>query len=240
MCGIIGINSTSNIKNNLIKCLKNLEYRGYDSVGVYLDKLIKTKGRVNDLISLIPPSLDSHIGIGHSRWATHGIVNNTNAHPFISYHHNYALVHNGIINNYLILKEELINKGYTFESETDSEVIVNLLDYYYQKNNDSLKALELTLKRIKGTYALCILDLNDEDTIYFAKKESPLIIGLNEDFNFVVSDIVSSYFLTNEFIILMYLFIYYTILILCRSAKIKNNTSNLHVILLDILIIYTY
>lgn len=202
MCGIIGINSKYPIKKNLIKCLENLEYRGYDSVGIYLNQLIKTIGRVSDLKKKIPDSLDEKIGIGHSRWATHGKVNDENAHPFISFNKKIVLVHNGIINNYLDLKEKLLNEGYVFNSDTDSEVVANLIDYYYSQNKNTLEALKLTLSEIKGTYALCFMNLNDDNIIYFAKKESPLIIGLGNDFNFVVSDINSSYFLTNKFIIL--------------------------------------
>lgn len=202
MCGIIGINSKYPVKKNLIKCLENLEYRGYDSVGIYLNQLIKTIGRVSDLKKKIPDSLDEKIGIGHSRWATHGKVNDENAHPFISFNKKIVLVHNGIINNYLDLKEKLLNEGYTFNSDTDSEVVANLIDYYYSQNKNTLEALKLTLSEIKGTYALCFMNLNKDNIIYFAKKESPLIIGLGNDFNFVVSDINSSYFLTNKFIIL--------------------------------------
>jgi len=202
MCGIIGIVSNSFIKDDLIKCLNNLEYRGYDSVGIYLDKLIKTKGRVNDLIKLIDPNLNCNIGLGHSRWATHGIVNDINAHPFVSYNKKFVLVHNGIINNYLEIKEELSLHGYVFESDTDSEVICNLLDCYYKKYHNTLKSLELTLKQIQGSYALGIINLDEKEKIYFAKKESPLIIGTTSNYNFIVSDINSSYFLTNNFIIL--------------------------------------
>ena len=152
MCGIIGINSKYPIKKNLIKCLENLEYRGYDSVGIYLNQLIKTIGRVSDLKKKIPDSLDEKIGIGHSRWATHGKVNDDNAHPFISFNKNIVLVHNGIINNYLDLKEKLLNEGCLFNSDTDSEVVANLIDYYYSQNKNTLEAFKLTLSEIKGTY----------------------------------------------------------------------------------------
>jgi len=202
MCGIIGISSKDNIKENLITCLKNLEYRGYDSVGIYLNKIIKTKGRVNDLEKLMVNSNDYHIGLGHSRWATHGEVNDANAHPFLSFNKIFVLVHNGIIDNYLELKEELVQNNYLFYSDTDSEVICNLLDYYYLIYNDSLKALESTLERIKGSYALGIINTKEDNKIYFARKESPLVIGINDSYNFIVSDINSSYFLTNRFIIL--------------------------------------
>lgn len=202
MCGIIGISSKKDIKNNLMKCLKNLEYRGYDSVGIYLKELIKTKGRVSDLEKMIPDILDDKIGLGHSRWATHGIVNKNNAHPFLSYNKKFVLVHNGIINNYKDIKEELMLIGYKFESDTDSEVICNLIDCYYKKYGNTLKSLELTLKQIDGSYALGIINLEENNRIYFAKKDSPLIIGKSNDYNFIVSDINSSYFLTNNFIIL--------------------------------------
>ena len=227
MCGIIGISSKDNIKENLITCLKNLEYRGYDSVGIYLNKIIKTKGRVNDLEKLMVNSNDYHIGLGHSRWATHGEVNDTNAHPFLSFNKIFVLVHNGIIDNYLELKEELIQNNYLFYSDTDSEVICNLLDYYYLIYNDSLRALELTLERIKGSYALGIINTKEDNKIYFARKESPLVIGVNDNYNFIVSDINSSYFLTNRFIILNdneYGFIDNNdINIYHNKAKISNN-----------------
>ena len=227
MCGIIGISSKDNIKENLITCLKNLEYRGYDSVGIYLNKIIKTKGRVNDLEKLMVNSNDYHIGLGHSRWATHGEVNDTNAHPFLSFNKIFVLVHNGIIDNYLELKEELMQKNYLFYSDTDSEVICNLLDYYYLIYNDSLRALELTLERIKGSYALGIINTKEDNKIYFARKESPLVIGVNDNYNFIVSDINSSYFLTNRFIILNdneYGFIDNNdINIYHNKAKISNN-----------------
>ena len=202
MCGIIGITSKNNIKFDLIKCLKNLEYRGYDSVGIYLNKLIKTKGRVSDLEKLIDDSINSSCGLGHSRWATHGIVNNVNAHPFISYNQKFVLVHNGIITNYLEIKENLLIKGYKFYSDTDSEVVCNLLDCYYLKYHDAFKSLKLTLNNLEGSYALGIINLDEPNKIYFAKKDSPLVIGKSSNFNFIVSDINSSYFLTNEFIIL--------------------------------------
>ena len=227
MCGIIGISSKDNIKENLITCLKNLEYRGYDSVGIYLNKIIKTKGRVNDLEKLMVNSNDYHIGLGHSRWATHGEVNETNAHPILSFNKIFVLVHNGIIDNYLELKEELIQNNYLFYSDTDSEVICNLLDYYYLIYNDSLRALELTLERIKGSYALGIINTKEDNKIYFARKESPLVIGVNDNYNFIVSDINSSYFLTNRFIILNdneYGFIDNNdINIYHNKAKISNN-----------------
>ncbi len=200
MCGIIGITSKEEIKKDLIQGLENLEYRGYDSVGIYLNELIKIKGRVHDLKKIIPFNLNSSIGLGHSRWATHGEVNETNAHPFISMNNTFVLVHNGIINNYMEIKKELELHNYSFKSETDSEVIVNLLDCYYEKYHDSFKALELTLKQIEGTYALGIINIKEKDKIYFAKKESPLMLGLNKNYNFIVSDINSSYFLSDNFI----------------------------------------
>ena len=137
MCGIIGITSKKYIKNDLLKCLSNLEYRGYDSVGVYINKLIKKEGRVKDLI--IPSYLDSKVGLGHSRWATHGGISQENAHPFES--DNFVLVHNGIISNYLEFKEELELLNYKFKSETDSEVILYLLECYFKKYNDVIKVI---------------------------------------------------------------------------------------------------
>ena len=145
MCGIIGITSKKYIKNDLLKCLSNLEYRGYDSVGVYINKLIKKEGRVKDLI--IPSYLDSKVGLGHSRWATHGGISKENAHPFES--DNFVLVHNGIISNYLEFKEELELLNYKFKSETDSEVILYLLECYFKKYNDVIKVIEKIKSIIK-------------------------------------------------------------------------------------------
>lgn len=187
MCGIVGYIGNRKITDVLVGGLKKLEYRGYDSSGIALDngKIIKSVGKVAALEEKINSEGDiAMMGIAHTRWATHGAVNINNAHP----HHinRVTLVHNGIIENYLELKKELIKKGYTFKSETDSEVICALIDYYLDK--DSVDAILKATKRLKGSYALLIM-INGEQNLYALRKNSPLIVGLGNNENFVASDI---------------------------------------------------
>lgn len=193
MCGITAYCGEDLALPFLIQGLSKLEYRGYDSAGVTtLEKeglvTIKCKGRLKNLEEkLVDHDLRGHIGIGHTRWATHGVPSNLNSHPHSNKNETISLVHNGIIENYRELKEELINKGYVFQSETDSEVVVQLLDYYYE--GDLLKATQKVLNRIEGSYALCIVSTNDPDKIVVAKKDSPLIIGKAQNAYVAASDI---------------------------------------------------
>ncbi|MEE0965481.1 MAG: glutamine--fructose-6-phosphate transaminase (isomerizing) [Bacilli bacterium] len=180
MCGITAYCGKDNALPFLIQGLEKLEYRGYDSAGVtILDKTlttVKCKGRLQLLVEELQNyNLNGHIGIGHTRWATHGVPSHLNSHPHTNDKNTISIVHNGIIENYRELKEELVDYGYHFQSETDSEVVVHLLDYYY--DGDLLKATQKVLKRIEGSYALCIISTMHKDEIIVTKKDSPLIIG---------------------------------------------------------------
>lgn len=205
MCGIIGYVGKNNALKALINGLKALEYRGYDSVGVayFLNdkiKIIKDKGRINELENNIDINDLPNIGIGHTRWATHGVPNKINAHPHSV--GNITLVHNGIIENYLELKEELIKHDYNFKSDTDTEVACAYIDYLYKNNNDMLKTLHEIQNIFIGSYALCILINNDFDNIYITKKGSPLILGINNDEKIIASDISAIISYTKDYIIL--------------------------------------
>lgn len=193
MCGITAYCGEGQALPFLIQGLSKLEYRGYDSAGVTtLEQngliTIKCKGRLKNLEEKLSNyDLKGSIGIGHTRWATHGVPSNLNSHPHSNQNETLSLVHNGIIENYRELKEELISKGYLFQSETDSEVVVQLLDYYYE--GDLLKATQKVLNRIEGSYALCIVSTNDPDKIIVTKKDSPLIIGKANNAYVAASDI---------------------------------------------------
>ncbi|MCR8454219.1 MAG: glutamine--fructose-6-phosphate transaminase (isomerizing) [Crenarchaeota archaeon] len=199
MCGIAGIVSKNyfNIIPKLIKMLKNLEYRGYDSCGFaffdYNSKSItvmKAKGTIdNFLANSRIQEKNSEIGIAHTRWATHGVVSDINAHPHVDCHGAIAVVHNGIIDNYLELREELELKGHVFRSETDTEVIPHLLEHYYRESRNILDALKKAVKRLKGTYAVAILTSYDSEKIFFARNGQPLIIGIGDNEFYVASDI---------------------------------------------------
>lgn len=193
MCGITAYVGNQDALTFLIQGLEKLEYRGYDSAGVTIlgdQKLttVKTKGRLKDLTNILENQpLHGKVGIGHTRWATHGVPSNLNSHPHSNADESISIVHNGIIENYRELKEELINHGYTFQSETDSEVVVQMLDYYY--DGDLLEATRKTLERIEGSYALCILSTHEPDKIIVARKDSPLIVGKANDAYVAASDI---------------------------------------------------
>lgn len=194
MCGIVGYTGKQKAYPILINGLKALEYRGYDSAGIALFesgelKISKEKGRVKNLDDNSDLKLsNSSIGIAHTRWATHGIPSSDNAHPHLDNSGNFAVVHNGIIENYLELKEFLSKNGYKFKSETDTEVIPNLIHYYYEKEKDFLQAFNRTIKDLQGSYAILVLSPLF-DGIYVAKMNSPLVIGEGEGENFIASDI---------------------------------------------------
>ena len=204
MCGIIGYIGRSEATGILIKGLKDLEYRGYDSGGIaVLNKnkfdVIKAKGEIRFLEEKLKGiELSGSLGIGHTRWATHGKANEINAHPHCSRH--FAVVHNGIIENYNEIKESLSMSGVVFESETDTEVIPKLLELNY--NGDVLDAIKKTVRLLEGSYALGIICSDDDSTLYCTKKGSPLIIGIGKDENFIVSDINPLLHYTNEAIYL--------------------------------------
>ncbi len=194
MCGIVGYVGNAQATNVLINGLKKLEYRGYDSAGVALmtEKnidIVKTKGRLANLEEKIQTAELPvfNCGIGHTRWATHGEPSDVNSHPHLSNDGKFAVVHNGIIENYAKLKEKLTDKGYKFLSDTDTEVIVHLVEYYYK--GDMLETIIKIMEKMKGSYALGILSTDEPDTIYAVRKDSPLIIGLGTGENFIASDI---------------------------------------------------
>ena len=194
MCGIVGYIGPKQAYPILISGLKRLEYRGYDSAGVaFINngiKLYKTKGKVSDLEAHVKgKDISGNIGIGHTRWATHGEPNDLNAHPHFSESENLAVIHNGIIENYDVIKEKLINDGVSFKSFTDTEVLVQLIEYIYHKEDVSLvKAVQLALSQVIGAYAIVILCKDHPDTIIAARKGSPLVIGIGEGEFFLASD----------------------------------------------------
>lgn len=194
MCGIVGYTGPREAYPVILKGLKRLEYRGYDSAGVALLnhglKVYKKKGKVADLEeSLIGQDIHAHIGIGHTRWATHGEPNDRNAHPHQSASGRLAMIHNGIIENYALIKKELVSKGYTFTSDTDTEVLLNFIDEIQQHNECSLEeAVRVALKRVVGAYCILLIDKEDPQTIIAARKGSPLVIGIGKGEHFLASD----------------------------------------------------
>lgn len=196
MCGIVGYIGKRDAYPVLIKGLKRLEYRGYDSAGVALiDKkrrlnVYKTKGKVSDLEAFVSQKdVSGTIGIAHTRWATHGEPCQANAHPHFSSSENLALIHNGIIENYATLKEKLQKKGFIFKSSTDTEVLVQLIEFFQLSNHlDLLTAVQLALHEVIGAYAIAVLDKNNSDEIITARKSSPLVVGIGKDEFFLASD----------------------------------------------------
>lgn len=204
MCGIVGYVGKKNCIPILINGLKNLEYRGYDSAGIaFLNdnqiKIIKKQGRLMNLEKEIDNKYYSNLGIGHTRWATHGVANEINAHP-----HNVGditLIHNGIIENYEGLRDELINHGYQIDTENDTKIACAYIDYLYKSNHDMLKTLSMLKEKFKGSYALGIL-VNGSDKLYAIRKDNPLIIGVSNDGNYIASDVFAILNETNKYIVL--------------------------------------
>jgi glucosamine--fructose-6-phosphate aminotransferase (isomerizing) len=194
MCGIVGYTGPKEAYPIIIKGLKRLEYRGYDSTGVALLnhglKVYKKKGKVAELEeTLVGQDLHANIGIGHTRWATHGEPSDRNAHPHTSASGKLAMIHNGIIENYSKLKNELIKKGYSFNSDTDTEVLLNFIEDIKTNNNCSLEeAIRVALKRVVGAYVILLIDADDPETIIAARKGSPLVIGIGKGEHFLGSD----------------------------------------------------
>ena len=196
MCGIVGYIGYREAYPIVIKGLKRLEYRGYDSAGIMLYdgtdmKVSKTKGKVSDLEEKSSKEITTNgsIGIGHTRWATHGVPNDVNSHPHLSNSGDLCIIHNGIIENYEPLKKELINRGYTFSSDTDTEVLVNLIEEVQKKDNLKLgKAVQVALNQVVGAYAICVFDKKKPNEIVVARLGSPLAIGVGEGEFFVASD----------------------------------------------------
>ena len=196
MCGIVGYIGHREAYPIILKGLKRLEYRGYDSAGIALYdgtniKLSKTKGKVEDLEKRVATEISTkgNLGIGHTRWATHGVPNDINSHPHYSNSGDLVIIHNGIIENYEALKEELIKRGYTFKSDTDTEVLVNLIEDIKISNDVKLgKAVQIALNQVIGAYAIAVFDKNKPNEIVAARLGSPLAIGIGEDEFFIASD----------------------------------------------------
>lgn len=215
MCGIVGYIGKSQAAPILLEGLSKLEYRGYDSAGIAVyhdDKIdmVKAKGRLKVLTELTHDgkNLNGTIGIGHTRWATHGSPSDRNAHPHFNKEQSIAIVHNGIIENYLKLKKKLEKKGYEFMSDTDTEAVVHLLDYYYHGN--ALQAITKVMHRVEGSYALGIIFKDHPGELYAVRKDSPLIVGNTEDGSIIASDVPAVlkytrdvYFIQNEEIVRM-------------------------------------
>ena len=213
MCGIVGYIGTKKASPILINGLLRLEYRGYDSAGIStIEKdglsIMKDKGRVKNLNNL--PGIDDlegTIGIAHTRWATHGKPSKENSHPHMDNSKTFSVVHNGIIENYNELRKFLINNGYTFYSQTDTEIIPNLIHYYYSKddNNDSfrfLRAVKNACSDLKGSFALEIICKNNPNNMIVVRKDSPLVIGKGNGENYISSDIPAILSFTREFYLL--------------------------------------
>lgn len=194
MCGIVGYTGPREAYPVILKGLKRLEYRGYDSSGVALVnndlKVYKKKGKVSELEdSVIGKDMHAHVGIGHTRWATHGEPSDRNAHPHKSASGSFAMIHNGIIENYASIKQELVKKGYEFKSDTDTEVLLNFIEDIKQNNHCTLEeALRIALKRVVGAYCVLLVDKDDPQTIIAARKGSPLVIGIGKGEHFLASD----------------------------------------------------
>ena len=196
MCGIVAYIGHRDAYPIIIKGLHRLEYRGYDSAGIVLYdgkelKLSKTKGKVSDLEAKAEKeqTLFGTVGMGHTRWATHGVPNDVNSHPHFSNSGKLVIIHNGIIENYEPLKKELIKRGYTFKSDTDTEVLVNLIEEVKKKENCKLgKAVQIALNQVIGAYAIAVIDVEKPDEIIVARLGSPLAIGIGEDEFFIASD----------------------------------------------------
>ena len=195
MCGISGIVHSENFGRNLLNSIRNLEYRGYDSCGVAVIQngkinLRKNIGGIDDVnLKERLDQMQGKIGIAHTRWATHGGVTQENAHPHLSANRKFAVVHNGIISNYQQLRDEMLSEGVCFESLTDTEVFVNLLEKSYTERNDLEQAFLAALQQIEGSFSIVMLSSHDPEHLYCVKKESPLLLGLGEECNYVGSDI---------------------------------------------------
>lgn len=206
MCGIVGyVGKNNQCIKVLLEGLSKLEYRGYDSAGIaYLSdnivKIEKESGKLENLINKVNDDISSNLGIGHTRWATHGKATSINAHP----HQNgkFTIVHNGIIENYMELKEKLIKRGYQFKSDTDTEVVSAVMDYLYKSNKDVLSCLKEVNNILKGSYALGIICDDYKDRLFVMKKNSPLILGIGTNENFIASDVPAILDKTNKYIAL--------------------------------------
>ena len=194
MCGIVAYIGKQDAYPIIIKGLQRLEYRGYDSAGVALLNgtltVYKKAGKVSDLAEYVKgKNLSGHVGMGHTRWATHGEPNDRNAHPHFSQNGEFAIIHNGIIENYSSIKAELTKQGHTFNSDTDTEVLIHLIEEIYNKGNVALEeAVRLALGEVVGAYAIVVLSKNDPEKLIAARKGSPIVVGIGKDEFFVASD----------------------------------------------------
>jgi glutamine---fructose-6-phosphate transaminase (isomerizing) len=207
MCGIVGYIGNQDSKEILLKGLEKLEYRGYDSAGIAVMnesgvQVFKEKGRIADLREEVKADVLANVGIGHTRWATHGVPSKVNSHPHQSTTGRFTLVHNGVIENYDLLKREYL-ADVEFKSETDTEVIVQLIERFVGEGLGIEEAFRKTLKLLHGSYALGLLDELDKETIYVAKNKSPLLVGLGDTFNVVASDAMAMLQVTNQYVELM-------------------------------------
>ena len=203
MCGIVGGVTERNIVPILIEGLHRLEYRGYDSAGIAYRtdenvSLVKSLGRVHDLEKKLDKKATSNIGIAHTRWATHGIPSEKNAHPHAS-NKNIYVAHNGIIENHEDLKSELKSEGFKLYSQTDSEVIGHLIEFYKQRGMDFDSSVMKAISRLKGAFALAVIDKNDPETLIGVRQSSPLVVGEGFDESFLASDIMALSPVTNKF-----------------------------------------
>lgn len=204
MCGIVGVVGNKNATDILMQGLEKLEYRGYDSAGIYVTngvnqgRLIKSVGRIADLRAKIGIDMAGYTGIGHTRWATHGQPTELNAHPHTSETGRFVLVHNGVIENYLQIKETYLSNHH-LKGETDTEIAVHLVGEFVEQGLSVLEAFKKALKIIEGSYAFALVDVEDPDTIYVAKNKSPLLIGLGDGYNMVCSDAMAMICETSEF-----------------------------------------
>ena len=207
MCGIVGAIAQRNVTGILIEGLNRLEYRGYDSAGIALSsdnqlQRLRRAGKVAQLENALADNpIKGRLGIAHTRWATHGVANETNAHPHLSNEH-IAVVHNGIITNFETIKQQLIDTGYHFSSDTDSEVIAHLIHSYREQNLSLKQAVQAAVSQCEGAYALGVIDINDPDTLLAARKGSPLVIGVGVEENYIASDQLALLQVTDRFMFL--------------------------------------
>lgn len=204
MCGIVGVVGNTNATDILIQGLEKLEYRGYDSAGIFVvgdnkSQLVKSVGRIAEIQAKVGDSVSGTTGIGHTRWATHGKPTEGNAHPHTSGSGRFVLVHNGVIENYLQIKETYLTK-HNLKGETDTEIAIHLVEHFVEEDNLSvLEAFKKALHIIEGSYAFALIDSQDADTIYVAKNKSPLLIGLGNGYNMVCSDAMAMIRETSEY-----------------------------------------
>ncbi|HEM3637400.1 TPA: glutamine--fructose-6-phosphate transaminase (isomerizing) [Streptococcus suis] len=203
MCGIVGVVGNANATDILIQGLEKLEYRGYDSAGIFVADgdqahLVKAVGRISELSAKLGDKTEGTTGIGHTRWATHGKPTEDNAHPHTSQTGRFVLVHNGVIENYLEMKNDFL-EGHSFKGQTDTEIAVHLIGQFFEEGLSTLEAFKKALKIIQGSYAFALIDATDADTIYVAKNKSPLLIGLGDGYNMVCSDAMAMIRETSEY-----------------------------------------